>query len=77
MTKAEAFELVWELTKEVFSLSGKYDVESRLQRHVVSIARKQDGLLVPVISKQNLITNKLATGRDKDRLDVENLRSSQ
>jgi len=41
MTKAEAFAFVWELTQEVFSLSGRYDAESRLQRHVVSIARKQ------------------------------------
>jgi hypothetical protein len=40
MTPAEAVDLVWELSQEVFSLSGKYDVESRLQRHVVSIHRK-------------------------------------
>lgn len=30
---------VWELTKEVFSLSQKYDVESRLQRNVVHFFR--------------------------------------
>ena len=30
---------VWEITKEVFSLSKKYDVESRLQRNVVHFSR--------------------------------------
>ena len=40
LTPAEALSFTWELTKEVYSLSGKYDVESRLQRHVVSITRK-------------------------------------
>lgn len=32
-----------------------------------------EGLSVPVISKSKLIINKMATGRDKDRLDVKNL----
>jgi len=32
-----------------------------------------EGLAIPVISKSNLIKNKRATGRDKDRLDAENL----
>jgi len=41
MTQSEAISFLWELTEEVFSLSGGYDVKSRLQRHVVSIARKQ------------------------------------
>jgi hypothetical protein len=36
----ECMSFVWELTKEVYSLSGEYDVESRLQRHVVHIIRK-------------------------------------
>jgi hypothetical protein len=40
MTPEEAMDFVWELSQEIFSLSGKYDVESRLQRHVVSIHRK-------------------------------------
>ena len=35
-----------------------------------------DGLSIPVISKQNLIINKMATGRDKDRVDVESLKQS-
>jgi hypothetical protein len=34
-----------------------------------------DDLGVPVISRQKLIINKLATGRDKDRLDAEELQS--
>ena len=33
-----------------------------------------DGLKVPFISKQDLIKNKQSTGREKDRLDVEQLR---
>jgi len=37
----EGFLFVWELTEEVYSLSGRYDVKSRLQRHVVSITRKK------------------------------------
>ena len=41
MTQSEAVSFVWELTQEVFSLSGKYDVKSRLQRHAVSITRTQ------------------------------------
>lgn len=35
-----------------------------------------EGLSIPVISKENLIINKLATGRDKDKLDADNLRNS-
>jgi len=41
ISKSEAISFIWELTQEIFSLSGKYDVESRLQRHVVSITRKR------------------------------------
>lgn len=32
-----------------------------------------EGLKIPVISKQKLIINKKATGREKDRLDAESL----
>jgi hypothetical protein len=32
--------LVWELTKEIYSLTGEHDVESRLQRHVINIIKK-------------------------------------
>ena len=35
-----------------------------------------EGLLIPVISKQNLIINKLATGRTKDKIDADNLKNS-
>ena len=41
ITMAEGISFLWELTEEIFSLSGKYDVKSRLQRHVVSITRQQ------------------------------------
>ena len=36
-----------------------------------------DGLLVHVISKEDLIRNKLASGRSRDLLDVEALRESE
>ncbi len=35
-----------------------------------------EGLAIPVISKKNLIINKLATGREKDRIDAQNLKNS-
>ena len=34
---SECLSLVWDLTEELFSLSGDYDVKSRLQRDVVNI----------------------------------------
>jgi hypothetical protein len=36
----ECVSFVWELTREIYSLSGEYDVESRLQRNVINIVRK-------------------------------------
>jgi len=33
--------LVWPLTKEVVSLSGRYDVEQRLQRHITRLIRRK------------------------------------
>lgn len=41
ISKSEALAFVWELTEEIYSLSGRYDVESRLQRNVISITRQQ------------------------------------
>ena len=35
-----------------------------------------ENLSIPVISKQNLIINKLATGREKDKVDAINLKNS-
>jgi hypothetical protein len=40
ISMSEGLSFVWELTEEVFSLSGRYDVKSRLQRHIVTITRK-------------------------------------
>ena len=37
----ECLSFVWELTEEIYSLTGEYDVKSRLQRNVVNIIRKQ------------------------------------
>ena len=33
--------LVWPLTKEIASLSSKYDVERRLQRHITNLVRRK------------------------------------
>jgi len=35
-----------------------------------------EGISIPFISKENLIKNKLSTGRKKDRLDADYLQSS-
>jgi hypothetical protein len=40
LEKAEALSFIWDLTEEIYSLSGKFDVKSRLQRDVVSITRQ-------------------------------------
>ena len=40
LKKADALSFVWELTEEIYSLSGKFDVKSGLQRDVVSITRQ-------------------------------------
>ncbi len=37
----ECISFVWELTEEIYALTGVYDVKSRLQRNVVNIIRKQ------------------------------------
>jgi len=39
LSASESLSFVWDLTKEVFSLTKKYDVESRLQRNAVNITR--------------------------------------
>lgn len=38
--KSELLSFVWELTEEIYSLTGRDDVQSRLQRNVVSITRQ-------------------------------------
>ncbi len=38
-SSCECLSSIWELTKEVYSLTGKFDVKSRLQRNVVHITR--------------------------------------
>ena len=39
-TMAERLEIAWELTREIFSIEGRCDVERRLQRHVVVLAKR-------------------------------------
>ena len=40
---AERIKLVWILTREIASLSNRYDVEGRLQRHVTRLIRRETG----------------------------------
>ena len=40
LSKEDRLAFVWELTREIFSLTGRHDVESGLQRHVVAVTRK-------------------------------------
>ncbi len=40
LKKADALSFIWDLTEEVYSLSGRFDVKSRLQRNVVSVTRQ-------------------------------------
>ncbi len=39
LKKADALSFIWDLTEEIVSLSGRFDVKSRLQRNVVSLTR--------------------------------------
>jgi len=55
---AERIGLVWPLTRELASLSKRYDAERRLQRHVTSLSQRE---------------NKRTTGRTKDLADAEAL----
>lgn len=40
-TPAERIGMVWPLTREVASLSKRFDVERRLQRHVAGLGRRE------------------------------------
>ncbi len=40
-TPADRIGLVWLLTREIISLSKKYDAERRLQRHVTRLVRRE------------------------------------
>jgi len=40
LTPAEGLACVWDLTAEVYGLTGKHDVESRLQKNVVVVKKK-------------------------------------
>ena len=39
-TMAERLKIAWDLTREIFSIEGRYDVERRLQRHVVLLTKR-------------------------------------
>ncbi len=41
-TEAERVLMVWPMTREIAALNPDYDVERRLQRHVVRVARLHD-----------------------------------
>jgi len=38
---AELIGMVWELTKEAYSLAGDFEPEDRLQRHIVRLERRK------------------------------------
>ena len=40
-TEDERMSMVWPITCEVVSLSKKFNVEQRLQRHIINIVRKK------------------------------------
>ena len=40
-TAEERLSMVWPLTSEAVSLGKKYDVEQRLQRHIINIVKKK------------------------------------
>ena len=40
LEKADALSFIWDLTEENYSLSGRFDVKSGLQRNVVSVTRQ-------------------------------------
>lgn len=40
-TVEERLAFCWQLSKELHSLSGKYDVEQPLQRHVTRLVRRE------------------------------------
>ena len=41
LTPQECLSFIWELTEEIFSLSGEHNAQSRLQRNVVSIIKRK------------------------------------
>ena len=41
LSHEELLASVWELTEEIYSLTGAYDAQSRLQRNVVFVDRKE------------------------------------
>lgn len=41
LSHEELLASVWELTEEIYSLTGTYDAQSRLQRNVVFVDRKK------------------------------------
>ncbi len=41
LSPSKSISFVWELTEELYSLSGEFDVKSRLQRNVVNIIRRK------------------------------------
>ncbi|MCX7000442.1 MAG: nucleotidyltransferase [Candidatus Sumerlaeota bacterium] len=57
----------------ITEIDGLTFEEASEGRDIINI----EGLAVPLISKQKLIINKLATGRDKDRLDAERLQGKK
>ena len=58
--------------EKITKIDGLTYDEASKGKEIVEI----ENLSIPVISKQNLIINKLATGREKDKVDARNLKNS-
>ena len=41
LTQEELLASAWELTEEIYSLAGHYDAQSRLQKNVVFVNRRE------------------------------------
>jgi predicted nucleotidyltransferase len=57
----------------ITTISGVGFDDAYLQRQIVEI----EGLSIPILSLGDLIKNKRATGRDKDRLDADQLENNR
>lgn len=53
------------------SIDGVEFTQAYLSKNNVEV----EGIIIPFLSRENLIRNKKSTGRDKDKLDLKNLKS--
>ncbi|MBI5722732.1 MAG: hypothetical protein HZA50_02150 [Planctomycetes bacterium] len=63
-------DVVWRLTLDCWSFKEQINAEPRLQRHVVVLKKAKRRV-------HNLLKNKQATGREKDKMDAKWLKKSK